>query len=131
MTIRTAALILVLLLGLAFEGGVLFDRWLHRPITAGGITVEFPTGSLHPAVGTPPPRCFTDGSIPCAPQPKPTPDCNNDLQKCEPNDDAGDYEVPELRAYGDCARGKNVACAIREHECWWWPFGDNYCQKET
>lgn len=124
---RAVALLIVLALALAFGAGFAFDRWLHRPITAGGMTLKFVANS-----GTQ------------TPLPKPIPDC---MINCIPTDEAGDGpdadsetqascygdgSIPcpgarRQRPYGDC---KATVCSPEEQECWW-AMGDDYCQKET
>lgn len=131
MTIRTLLSVLALLT--SFEGGVVYDRWLHRPLTVDGITFT-----------------FADNSAPRRPPSKTVPPC---IANCEPTQDGGDAvvepeEETQVQCYGDgslpCPKSgvirpygmhtpdqKRGREPVREAECWWAPFGFNICQKET
>lgn len=118
MVMRTTILLGTLALVCAFAAGFAFDRWLHRPITAGGMTLQ-----------------FVSNSVPQAP-PRPIPDC---MIACEPGDDAGNSElIPEPDTQVSCYGDGSIPCPgpkaqhpFNRPMCWVAPFGFNACQKET
>jgi hypothetical protein len=109
MNTRTSVLAMTLTFTLGVVAGGVYDRWLLRPLRLGP---QYELRQIS-TVTPPAPRCFSDGSIPCIPP------C---VINCEPDDNAGDGE-PELKPYGHDP--------ITQPECWWWPFGGNYCQVRT
>lgn len=127
MVMRTTILLGILALVASFAAGFAFDRWLHRPITAGGMTLQ-----------------FVDNSAPRIPPSKTIQPC---IARCSPDDPTGDESTeigPDDATQASCYGDGSIPCPGAQRQrpfgtgytrgepmCWWEPFGFNACQKET
>lgn len=109
---RRNALLVLLIAVLAFKAGMAFDRWLHRPIVAGGFHITVPVGEwTH--------LCFGDDFAlkPCDDPPP----CYSDKPEECPKGTAGGKVVP------------NAKFPIKPltDRCWFAPYPNEACQQET
>lgn len=118
---RRNALLMTLALLAAFEAGVAFDRWLHRPIRVAGMMLRLTSDSSSvPPPGAPIPPCMVN---------------------CEPNTDEdespGDGEPESKRCYSDgsipCAAPGRASFKLRPWAgpCPFDPLRNQACQQET
>lgn len=93
-------LFVILVAVLSFKAGMVFNHWLHRPISAGGFTVLVPVGNYGP--------CFRDKPEECAP-PKPA-------EPKKPEDTRSEWErTPD---FGTFPPNRNV-CSAGNTICWY------------